>query len=51
METFNRKWWLYNSSPVYLMKILTALLSLDAVNTYMYLHFMLPEPELRIILE
>lgn len=47
METFNHKWWLYISSPVYLMKILTALLSLDVVNTYIYL----PEPELRIILE
>lgn len=51
METFNHKWWLYISSPVYLMKILTALLSLDAVNTYFYLCFTLPELELRMILE
>lgn len=50
-ETFHLKWWLLISSPMYFMKILTALLNLDAVNTYFYLHFTLAKLELRVILK
>lgn len=36
---------------MYFLKILTALLSLDAINMYFYLHFTLTKPEVRVILK